>query len=172
MVVGSKNYHSFSAAPTFQIDGVCLWNTVQNKKRQCGNWCFVKNSQCIGVVFGYLSDTIRSSYALDPLLQACIQDLGKLKPSCSIIDGFVRKNGKLVVGPYQDLRAIILSWVYNSPTGGHAGRDATIKKLQQLFSWKGLVKDVQRHVRNCTTCQACKYEPMASPGFFSPCLFL
>jgi len=58
--------------------------------------------------------------------------------------------------------------VHNSPIGGHAGRDATIKKLQQLFYWKGLSKDVQHHVRNCTVCQDCKYEYVASPGLLQP----
>ena len=37
-----------------------------------------------------------------------------------------------------------------------------------MFYWKGLVKDVQRHVRSCTTCQACKYEHVASPGLLQP----
>jgi len=108
----------------------------------------------VSVIQSDLLDRIMASYELDPQLLACIQGVGDLKPSYSIIDGFLRKNGRLVVGPDQDLRDLILSWVHNSPTGGHAGRDATIKKLQQLFVWKGLVKDVQRHVKNYTTCQA------------------
>jgi len=49
------------------------------------------------------------------------------------MDGYVRKNGKLVVGPDDYLKGIILSWMHNSPIGGHAGRDATINKLHQLF---------------------------------------
>jgi len=122
----------------------------------------------VSVIQSDLLDGIKASYALDPQLQAYIQGVGDLKPSYSIIDGFLRKKGRLVVGPDQDLRNLILSWIHNSPTVGHAGRDATIKKLQQLFFWKGLVKDVQRHVRNCTACQACKYEPMASPGLLQP----
>jgi len=108
----------------------------------------------VSVIQSDLLDRIMASYELDPQLLACIQGVGDLKPSYSIIDGFLRKNGRLVVGPDQDLRDLILSRVHNSPTGGHAGRDATNKKLQRLFFWKGLVKDVQRHVKNYTTCQA------------------
>lgn len=76
----------------------------------------------------------------------------------------MRRKGRLVIGPDQELRDKILRWVHNSPTGGHAGRDATVKKIQQLFYWKGLTRDVQQQIRNCTTCQACKYDTNASPG--------
>ena len=73
-----------------------------------------------------------------------------------------------MVGPDSNLRNNILSWVHNSPTGGHAGRDATLKKVQQLFYWKGLTKDVQHHIRACLTCQSCKYDNTTSPGLLQP----
>ena len=87
----------------------------------------------VSVIQSDLLDKVKASYDLDPLLQSYIQGLVRLKPSYNIIDGYLRKNGKLLVGPDDDLKGIILCWVHNSPTGGHAGRDATLKKLQQLF---------------------------------------
>ena len=111
---------------------------------------------------------MKASYALDPTLQSYVQGTTTTKPSYSVIDGYLRKRGRLVVGPDEELKAIILNWVHSSPTGGHAGRDATIKKLQQMFYWKGLTKDVQQHVRNCSTCQSCKYDSIASPGLLQP----
>lgn len=61
-----------------------------------------------------------------------------------------------------------MHWVHTSSTGGHPGRYATLKKLQGLFYWKGLIKDVQNYIRNCTICQACKYDTAASPGLLQP----
>ena len=87
----------------------------------------------VSVVQSDLLDKVKASYSLDPHLQAWLQGTEPLKPSYNIIDGFLRRKGKLVMGLDQELRALILSWVHNSPTGGHAGRDATVKKLQQMF---------------------------------------
>ena len=81
------------------------------------------------VIQSDLLDKIRASYDLDPQLQAYVQGVGNLKSSYNIIVGFQRKKGRLLIGPDPELRNLILSWVHNSPTGGHAGRDATIKKL-------------------------------------------
>ena len=120
------------------------------------------------VIQSDLLELVKNSYSLDPTLQAYVQGTFELGPKYSIIDGFLRKRGKLVIGPDANLKIIILNWVHSSPTGGHAGRDATLKKLQQIFYWKGITRDVQHHVRTCTVCQACKYDPTASPGLLQP----
>jgi len=38
-----------------------------------------------------------------------------------------------VVGYDEELRYKILQWVYTSPQGGQSGKDATLKRLKQLF---------------------------------------
>jgi len=53
---------------------------------------------------------------------------------------------------------ILLLW------GGHSGRGATLKKLKQLFYWEGMHKSVQNFLRQCTVCQACKYDKSANPS--------
>ena len=73
-----------------------------------------------------------------------------------------------MIGLDANLKTITLNWVHSSPTGGHAGRDSTLKKLQQLFYWKAITKHVQLHIRTCTVCQAYKYDPAASPGLLQP----
>ena len=72
------------------------------------------------------------------------------------------------MGPGTELRERLLHWVHDAPTGGHAGREVTLKKLQQLFYWKGMTKDVQSYVRMCTVCQACKYDIAVSLGLLQP----
>jgi len=63
----------------------------------------------ISVIQSDLLDKVKASYDLDPILQSYIQGSVKVAPSYNIIDGYLRKNGKLVVGPDDDLREIILS---------------------------------------------------------------
>ena len=87
----------------------------------------------ISTIQSDLLELVKNSYSLDPTLKAYVQGTSILGPKYSLIDGFLRKRGKLVIGPNADLKATILNWVHSSPTGGHAGRDATLKKLQQLF---------------------------------------
>ena len=45
---------------------------------------------------------------------------------------------------------------------------ATSKRLQLLFYWKGLERDVRNYVRGCATCQACKPENVNMPGMLQP----
>ncbi|XP_074342426.1 uncharacterized protein LOC141679976 [Apium graveolens] len=51
---------------------------------------------------------------------------------------------------------------------GHSGRDLTVKRVKQLFSWKGLTKDVRQYVRNCHICQTAKYDVAAYLGLLQP----
>jgi len=72
------------------------------------------------------------------------------------------------VGADPSLKAKLLQWVHNSPTGGHSGRDATLQKLKQLVYWKGMNKEVQHYIRQCTICQAYKYDASAQPSLLQP----
>nr|DAD38797.1 TPA_asm: hypothetical protein HUJ06_013119 [Nelumbo nucifera] len=80
----------------------------------------------------------------------------------------LRRNGKLVVGDFPALKQLFLQWMHDSPLGGHSGRDATLKRLKSLFYWKGMNRDVQQYIRVCQTCQTCKYDASAYPGFLQP----
>ena len=86
----------------------------------------------------------------------------------TIQDGLLRKKGRLVIGPDLSLRTQLLQWVHDSPFGGHSGRDATLKRLKSLFWWRGMTKAVQAHVRQCLTCQSCKYDTSPNPGLLQP----
>jgi len=114
---------------------------------------------------------IEHSWDLDPYLQHIIQQKQQdraLFPKYQCVNQQLRRMGKLVVGPDEDLRRQILYWVHTSPQGGHSGRDATLKRLKQLVFWKGMTKAVQQFIRQCTTCQACKYDTSAYPGLLQP----
>lgn len=73
-----------------------------------------------------------------------------------------------MIGPDPQLKEKILYWHHNTPGGGHSGRDATIKKVKSLFTWKGLSQDVKLFVRKCQVCQTAKYDTAAFPGLLQP----
>lgn len=51
---------------------------------------------------------------------------------------------------------------------GHSGRDLTLKRIKQLFYWKGMTEDVKQFVKNCITCQSNKSDLAAYPGLLQP----
>jgi len=73
-----------------------------------------------------------------------------------------------VVGQKDDLKREILEWMHSSPTGGHSGRRATLKRIKAILYWKGMTKDVIKFIQQCQICQTCKYETMASPELLQP----
>jgi len=70
----------------------------------------------------------------------------------------------LVVGAEPIIKSKLFQWMHTSSTGGHLGRDATLKRLKQLFFWKGVNKELQQFIRQCSTCQACKYDTATQLG--------
>ena len=92
---------------------------------------------------------IKQSYLLVNKLQQVLEQLqhGKHVPNYSLQDGLLRKRGKLVTGPDEQLKLQILKWMHDSPTGGHSGRDATLKRVKGLFNWKGMIRSIQHFIR-------------------------
>lgn len=122
----------------------------------------------ISTIQSDLFELITQTWATDPALQCIIeqkQQNAKSFPKHQLINGQLRKRGKLVVGTDAALRSILLHWVHSPSTGGHSGRDTTLKRLKQ---WKVMNKDVQHLVRQCRGCQACKCDTSAQPRLFQP----
>ncbi|PSS36078.1 Endonuclease [Actinidia chinensis var. chinensis] len=61
--------------------------------------------------------------------------------------------GSLVVGASAELRNQIISAYHNSTMGGHSGIDKTTRRIKRTFYWKGLKRDVQIFVSECSICQ-------------------
>lgn len=68
----------------------------------------------------------------------------------------------------QSLKDMIMQWHHSSPEGGHGGRDQTSKRIKALFYWPGMTNEIRFFVRNCTICQAAKYDTSANPGLLQP----
>ncbi|KAJ7959586.1 Ty3/gypsy retrotransposon protein [Quillaja saponaria] len=83
-------------------------------------------------------------------------------------EGLLKKKGKLVVGKNPELRKDLLDLFHASSVGGHSGVQATLKRLQNVFYWKGMQRAVRNLVRECDICQKYKTETNAYPGLLTP----
>uniref|UniRef100_A0A803NC91 Integrase zinc-binding domain-containing protein n=1 Tax=Chenopodium quinoa TaxID=63459 RepID=A0A803NC91_CHEQI len=79
-------------------------------------------------------------------------------------NNLLRRKGKIVVGPDMQVRNKILSWHHDFPESVHSGRELTLKGVRKMFYWKGLSRAVSQFVRNCTVCEAAKYDTAAYLG--------
>lgn len=66
------------------------------------------------------------------------------------------------------MRLKLIAWQHSSPESGHVGREATTRRVKNLFYWKGLNKEVKFFIRDCQVCQVAKYETVAKPGLLQP----
>lgn len=99
-----------------------------------------------------LLNLIMLSWEKNPSLKELIQSLMKGEQEgkgYSFNHGQLRKNGRLVVGPDEELRREILQLWHNSPVGGHSGMEATHRRVAALFYWKKIREDIQQYVKSC-----------------------
>lgn len=127
-------------------------------------------SMSLSVVNTDLSDRIKASYEADPVLKIILEQLSSQQqvPQFALQDGLLRKKGRILVGNDINLRAQLIQWHHCAPESGHTGRDATLKRIKQLFYWRGMSKAVAKFVKDCKICQAAKYDTSANPGLLQP----
>jgi hypothetical protein len=66
------------------------------------------------------------------------------------------KDGKLVVPPDIQLKHRLMESIHDAPTGGHPGRDETIKQTKRWFWWPGMNEWLADYIKGCATCQQAK----------------
>jgi transposase InsO family protein len=84
------------------------------------------------------------------------------------VDGLIHYKDKIWVGNNQTLQQQLISQMHSSPIGGHSGIPATVKRIQALFAWPGLKKQVTQFVHSCPVCQQAKPERVKYPGLLQP----
>lgn len=57
---------------------------------------------------------------------------------------------------------------HDNPLAGHQGYYKTYKQIRERYSWKGLTKDVLKHLQECMTCQQYKIEQGHPAGLLQP----
>ena len=114
---------------------------------------------------------IEQSWASDPNIQKLIESL---KAGTSYQGPYtwhgtiLRRKCRIVVGHDVQLKQKLLQLMHDSALGGHSRVQGTFKRLQLLFFWKGMERDVQNYVRNCVICQTCKPENVNTPSLLQP----
>ncbi|GJS67859.1 ty3-gypsy retrotransposon protein [Tanacetum coccineum] len=116
-------------------------------------------------------DDIRSYYSTNPQgieFAASITADPTVFPNHVFRDGLVFIAGKLFIPPISHIREQLLTEFHSSFIGGHAGINATVKRLSGTFTWLGLKKDVAQFVKSCTVCQAIKHPNHKPYGLLQP----
>ena len=115
--------------------------------------------------------TIMDAYQQDAAALALLQQLA-VKPSdengFSLRDGLIRKNGKIWIPNVPALQQSIVQELHASPVGGHSGIPVTLRRLKQLFFWKGMSRTVHDFVRQCHVCEQAKPDRSKYPGLLQP----
>ena len=124
-------------------------------------------------MFGYFScetlDELYKSYEEEINGQNLISQLflgpGSLA-NYGLVDGLLNYKWKLLVGSANDIRKQLITSIHDSRVQGHSSERGSFHRLQSIFYWKGMRKDVIQYVRSCDICQRFKFEHVAYPGLF------
>ncbi|GJU75008.1 retrotransposable element Tf2 [Tanacetum coccineum] len=118
-----------------------------------------------------LVEADKATWFSDPVLHDVITSLQQgtsKKSKYTWTANELRRKGKLVVGNDEQLRLKLISHFQSSPTGGHSGVHATMKRLAAYFYWRGLKKMVKKEINLCDVCQRNKSGLSTYPGLLQP----
>lgn len=86
----------------------------------------------------------------------------------TLSEGIIRKKGRIWIPANIELQTRIVQEFHASPIGGHSGIPVTLRRLKQLFAWKGMAKFVCQLVQSCGVCQQAKPDRARYPGLLQP----
>ena len=67
-----------------------------------------------------------------------------------------------------DLRTKLIAAHHDPPTHAHPGRTKTLSALQKQYYWPSMRSDVERYVKNCSTCRRTHVSRDRPPGLLQP----
>lgn len=83
-------------------------------------------------------------------------------------DGIIRYDKRIWIPDAPELKRKILQTLHSSSVGGHSGIPVTLRRLHQLFYWKGMKAMVRTFVQECQICQQAKPDRSKYPGLLQP----
>lgn len=112
---------------------------------------------------------VANSYETDADAQERLQQLAVHNPDdgYELYRGLIRRHGRLWIGANTATRTKLIAAMHNSAVGGHSGSTATYQRMRKLFDWRGLKRDVEEYVRQCTVCQQAKHEHSKPAGLLA-----
>lgn len=115
---------------------------------------------------------VQKSYITDPLTKDLLQQYSitppELDSNYTLKAGILRYKGKIVLGNDKDLKDKVMTALHASAVGGHSGMRATYHRINKIFHWAGMKKEIENMVANCPTCQRSKHENCKYPGLLEP----
>ena len=63
------------------------------------------------------------------------------------------KDNKIQVPPILEVKRGIMNLYHDHPLAGHPGRDETIRKVQERYSWPHMTQWIAEYVKGCAICQ-------------------
>jgi transposase InsO family protein len=116
-------------------------------------------------------EAVVDAYQQDEQARALLQRLvlaTEIDNSYTLQQGVIHKNGRIWLPANSVLQQQIIRELHACPMGGHSGVPVTLRRLKQLFHWKGMAKSVHQFVTSCTICQQSKPDRAKYPGLLQP----
>jgi len=120
--------------------------------------------------FVFLRD-LKDSLLLDPdfilMRDKCLSDPSS-HPQFKLQDGLLLYRGKIWLSNKSTFVPLLLREFHETPIGGHAGVNKTLKRICANFYWESMAKDVKSFVAQCIVCQQTKYSTKQPSGLLQP----
>lgn len=87
---------------------------------------------------------------------------------CELRDDLFYVKNRVYVSQNEELQAIILQYIHESPPGGHAGRATTYDRVSTYYYWPKMTDTVARYVKGCHHCKRIKHYRKGKQGFLKP----
>ena len=65
----------------------------------------------------------------------------------------ILKDNKIQVPPILEVKRGIMNLYHDHPLAGHPGRDETIRKVQEWYSWPHMTQWITEYIKGCAICQ-------------------
>ena len=65
----------------------------------------------------------------------------------------ISTKGKIQVPPILEVKRGLMNLYHNHPLAGHPGRDETLRKVQEKYSWPHMRQWIKDYVKGCAICQ-------------------
>nr|XP_051206440.1 uncharacterized protein LOC127321439 [Lolium perenne] len=114
---------------------------------------------------------VLDAYQQDAQAKALLQRLSIAKEvddQFSLHGGIIRKQGRIWLPSDSAVQEQLIREFHASPMGGHSGIPVTLRRLKQLFVWKGMATSVHQFVKSCYVCQQAKADRSKYSGLLQP----
>jgi len=130
------------------------WKAPQNLNRRTAQWHV--DLQEYNYEIEYIPG--KANVTSDFLSQPPGTDQGKednqsiivIPPECCRV---ISTQGKIQVPPILEVKQGLMNLYHDHPLAGHPGRDETLRKVQERYSWPYMRQWIEDYVKGCATCQ-------------------